>query len=103
MADPAPLAWPADLGFGTLTGRFVYLDGDSEDPGDEPDLIPAAGGTVTVKANAPLSAYLGASPMTAVAREVTGVIDAQGYLCRRTASGMPGDCGTSRSGTTGSP
>lgn len=90
MADPTPLAWPADLGFGTLTGRFVYLDGDSEDTGDEPDLIPAAGGTVTVKANAPLSAYLGASPMTAVAREVTGIIDAQGYLCRKTAAGVPG-------------
>ena len=95
MTDPTPLAWPTDLGYGTLTGRFVYLDGDSDDPGDEPDLIPAAGGTVTVRSNAPLSAYLGSSPLTAVAREVTGIVDAQGYLCRRTASGLPGPRGLS--------
>lgn len=95
MSQPTPLAWPTDLEFGTLVGRFVYLDGDSDDSGDEPDLIPAAGGTVEVEANAALAAYLGAAPLTAVKRKVIGIIDAEGYLCRRTASGMPGARGLS--------
>ena len=95
MSQPTPLAWPNDLTFGTLVGRFVYLDGDSDDAGDEPDLIPAAGGTVEVEANAGLAAYLGASPLTAVKRKVVGIIDAEGYLCRKTSSGMPGARGLS--------
>lgn len=95
MSQPTPLAWPEDLGFGTITGRFVYLDGDSDDTGDEPDLIPAAGGKVTVEANAALAAYTGASPLTAVKRRVEGIIDAEGYLCRKTSSGMPGPRGLS--------
>lgn len=95
MSQPTPLTWPNDLEFGTLVGRFVYLDGDSDDSGDEPDLIPAAGGTVEVEANAALAAYLGAAPLTAVKRKVIGIIDAEGYLCRRTASGMPGARGLS--------
>lgn len=95
MSQPTPLAWPSDLTFGTLVGRFVYLDGDSDDSGDEPDLIPAAGGTVEVEANAALAAYLGAAPLTAVKRKIIGVIDAEGYLCRKTSSGMPGARGLS--------
>lgn len=43
---------PSSVGFLTVTGRLVLGMGDSVDPGNEPDMLPAAG-TVTFTPNLP--------------------------------------------------
>lgn len=90
----AELAWPADLGHGTFTGRFGFMDADSHDPDREPDITSATGGTVTITPSIKSVRYTGAQgPMILAARPAKGVIDSEGYLCTATADGDAGDRG----------
>ena len=90
----AELAWPADLGHGTFTGRFGFMDADSHDPDREPDITSATGGTVTITPSIKSVRYTGArGPMILAARPAKGVIDGEGYLCTAAEDGTPGDRG----------
>ena len=90
----AELAWPADLGHGTCTGRFGFMDADSHDPDREPDITSATGGTVTITPSIKSVRYTGAQgPMILAARPAKGIIDAEGYLCTLAADGSAGDRG----------
>ena len=90
----AELAWPADLGHGTFTGRFGFMDADSHDPDREPDITSATGGTVTITPSIKSVRYTGAQgPMILAARPAKGVIDAEGYLCTSQEDGSAGDRG----------
>lgn len=90
----AELAWPEDIGHGTFTGRFGFMDADSHDPDREPDITSATGGTVTITPSIRSVRYTGAQgPMILAARPAKGIIDAEGYLCTLAADGSPGDRG----------
>lgn len=90
----AELAWPEDIGHGTFTGRFGFMDADSHDPDRAPDITSATGGTVTITPSIKSVRYSGAQgPMILVARPAKGVIDSEGYLCTATADGDAGDRG----------
>lgn len=90
----AELAWPADLGHGTFTGRFGFMDADTHDPDREPDITSATGGAVTITPSIKSVRYTGVSgPMILAARPAKGVIDAEGYLCTMNAEGAAGDRG----------
>lgn len=78
----AELVWPADLGHGTFTGRFGFMDADGPDPDREPDVVSATGGTVTITPSVKSVRYAGVDgPMILVARPAQGIIDREGYLC----------------------
>ena len=90
----AELAWPEDIGHGTFTGRFGFMDADSHDPDRAPDITSATGGTVTITPSIRSVRYTGAQgPMILAARPAKGVIDSEGYLCTATADGDAGDRG----------
>ena len=90
----AELAWPADLGHGTFTGRFGFMDADSHDPDREPDITSATGGTVTITPSVKSVRYKGAGvPMILAARSARGIIDSEGYLCTAAEDGSAGDRG----------
>ena len=90
----AELAWPEDIGHGTFTGRFGFMDADSHDPDRSPDITSATGGTVTITPSIKSVRYSGVQgPMILAARAAKGVIDAEGYLCTATADGGAGDRG----------
>lgn len=90
----AELAWPADLGHGTFTGRFGFMDADSHDEDREPDITSATGGTVTITPSIKSVRYAGVSgPMSLAARPAKGVIDAEGYLCTTAEDGTAGERG----------
>ena len=90
----AELAWPEDIGHGTFTGRFGFMDADSHDPDRSPDITSATGGTVTITPSIKSVRYSGVQgPMILVARPARGVIDGEGYLCTATADGGAGDRG----------
>lgn len=76
------MALPANIDTGLVAGRFIVGVVDGPDPDDEPDAIPAQG-TVTFTASVP---YLpdptsAPSPVTVLKVPISGVLDAEGYLC----------------------
>ena len=90
----AELAWPEDIGHGTFTGRFGFMDADSHDPDRSPDITSATGGTVTITPSIKSVRYSGVQgPMILAARPAKGVIDAEGYLCTAAADGGAGGRG----------
>ena len=92
----AEMAWPDDLGHGTFTGRFGWMDADGVDEGVAPDITAATGGTVEITPSVATVRYTGANgPLSLVARRAVGVIDGEGYLCTKGADGEPGPRGMS--------
>ena len=92
----AELEWPEDLGHGTFTGRFGWMDADGVDEGTEPDITAASGGTVEITPAVTTVRYTGASgPLSLVARRAVGIIDYEGYLCTKNADGTAGPRGMS--------
>lgn len=90
----AELAWPADLGHGTFTGRFGFMDADSHDPDRDPDITSATGGKATITPSIKSVRYTGTDgPMILAARPADGVIDSEGYLCTTAEDGTAGDVG----------
>lgn len=90
------LAWPADLGHGTFTGRFGWMDADGVDEGADPDITAASGGTVEITPAVTTVRYTGtAGPLSLVARRAVGIIDYEGYLCTKNADGTAGPRGMS--------
>ena len=92
----AEMAWPEDLGHGTFTGRFGWMDADGVDEGAEPDITAASGGTVEIAPSVTTVRYTGtAGPLSLVARRAVGVIDDEGYLCTKNTDGSAGPRGMS--------
>lgn len=92
----AEMAWPDDLGHGTFTGRFGWMDADGVDEGADPDITAASGGTVEITPSVTTVRYTGASgPLSLVARRAVGIIDDEGYLCTKNADGTAGPRGMS--------
>ena len=92
----AELEWPEDLGHGTFTGRFGWMDADGVDEGTDPDITAASGGTVEITPAVTTVRYTGASgPLSLVARRAVGIIDYEGYLCTKNADGTAGPRGMS--------
>ena len=92
----AEMAWPDDLGHGTFTGRFGWMDADGVDEGTDPDITAASGGTVEITPAVTTVRYTGASgPLSLVARRAVGIIDYEGYLCTKNADGTAGPRGMS--------
>lgn len=92
----AEMAWPADLGHGTFTGRFGWMDADGPDWGAEPDITAASGGTVEIVPSVTTVRYTGtAGPLSLVARRAVGIIDDEGYLCAKRPDGTAGPRGMS--------
>ena len=90
----AEMAWPDDLGHGTFTGRFGWMDADTHDQDRKPDITAASGGTVEIVPSVTTVRYRGdAGPMSLVARRAVGVIDNEGYLCTKTDDGVAGPRG----------
>lgn len=88
------IAWPEDLGYGTVVGRFAWLDADDHDLDRLPQISAVNGATVLIAPSVGVLRYTGAAgPMTLPARQVEGVIDAEGYLCTPDNAGIPGDRG----------
>lgn len=90
----ANLAWPSDLGYATVEGRILYLEGDSSDQDRDPDLIPASG-TVYLEPSVKSVRYGGVNgPSIMVKRMTKGVLDSEGYLCTPGPDGVsPGERG----------
>lgn len=77
MAD-----FPAELSTGIVHGRFIVAVIDSEDEGQEPDVIPAQG-KVAFKASVgyiPVPVATG-GPVTVMKGPIMGALDDDGYLC----------------------
>ena len=77
MAD-----FPAELSTGMVHGRFIVAVIDSEDEGQEPDVVPAQG-KVAFKASVgyiPVPVATG-GPVTVMKGPIMGVLDDDGYLC----------------------
>ena len=92
----AEMAWPEDLGHGTFTGRFGWMDADGVDEGTEPDITAASGGTVEITPAVTTVRYTGAAgALSLVARRAVGIIDYEGYLCTKNADGTAGPRGMS--------
>lgn len=92
----AEMAWPDDLGHGTFTGRFGWMDADGVDEGADPDITAASGGTVDITPSVTTVRYTGTSgPLSLVARRAVGIIDDEGYLCTKNADGTAGPRGMS--------
>lgn len=90
----AELAWPADLGHGTFTGRFGFMDADTHDPDRDPDVTSATGGKATITPSIKSVRYTGTDgPMILAARAAQGVINSEGYLCTTAEDGTAGDVG----------
>ncbi|WP_141748043.1 LamG domain-containing protein [Brachybacterium sp. HMSC06H03] len=90
------MAWPEDLGHGTFTGRFGWMDADGVDEGTEPDITAASGGTVEITPAVTTVRYTGtAGALSLVARRAVGIIDYEGYLCTKNADGTAGPRGMS--------
>lgn len=85
----APLMdWPDDLGYGTLTGRIGYMDGDHNDSDRKPDMNAVTGGSVMIEPSVKAVRYTGVGgPIILTARKTMGVIDDQGYICTPAAPG----------------
>lgn len=85
----APLMeWPDDLGYGMLTGRIGYMDGDHNDTDRKPDMNAVTGGSVMVEPSVKAVRYTGiGGPIILTARKTVGVIDDQGYICTPAAPG----------------
>jgi len=88
MATVTP---PSNIGYGTVEGQFLLDINDSADAGTEPDFL-AATGTIVFTASVPKvqDATASPNPVTVVRSPITGVLDAQGYLCVRLADGSAG-------------
>jgi hypothetical protein len=71
----------ADVGFGTVRGRYLSADADSSDPEAAPDLVPLEG-SVSFTATASVIRVVGADPdpATILPRSVRVALDAEGYL-----------------------
>lgn len=92
----AEMAWPEDLGHGTFTGRFGWMDADGANEGTDPDITAASGGTVEITPAVAAVKYTGAAgPLSLVARRAVGIIDDEGYLCTKRADGTAGPRGMS--------
>lgn len=82
--------WPIDLGYGTLTGRVLYMTADGPDEDREPDLT-AAAGKVTVTPSVKQVRYTGADgPILLASRTHDGILDSEGYICTVNADGTAG-------------
>lgn len=86
MAD-----FPAELSTGMVHGRFIVAVIDSEDEGQDPDVVPAQG-KVAFKASVgyiPVPVATG-GPVTVMKGPIMGVLDDDGYLCTpHPATGEP--------------
>lgn len=71
-----------NIGYGKVTGRFIYDVTDSPDPDTTPD-FKAMSGTVTFTATVPKMVNLGATPDPVIIgrRPIIGRLDENGYLC----------------------
>ena len=86
MADG--IAWPSDLGYGQITGQICYLDGDTDDAGNAPEMIPAQG-TVLITPSVKFTKYTGADGNRILAvRTISGKLDVNGYIIQ--ADGVQG-------------
>lgn len=87
----ATITPPANVNYGTVTGRFVIDIVDSADAGDEPDFVVPTG-TITFVASVGklLDATALPDPLTILRYPITGILDAQGYLCTPLANGSAG-------------
>lgn len=84
----ALMDWPDDLGYGTLTGRIGYMDGDHNDSDRKPDMNAVTGGSVMIEPSVKAVRYTGVGgPIILTARKTMGVIDDQGYICTPAAPG----------------
>lgn len=82
--------WPIDLGYGTLTGRVLYMTADGPDEDREPDLT-AAAGKVTVTPSVKQVRYTGTDgPILLASRTHDGILDSEGYICTVNADGAAG-------------
>lgn len=91
MAAAAPIKFPSDLGYGFITGRLVIDIGDTNDVGDEPDLIALSGARARIEANQALKTYMGeAGKMLLLKSPKNAIVDAEGYLCRLFDGDVPG-------------
>lgn len=75
MADLAPLT------YGTVTGRFLAIIGDTADGLEDPDAVPLVG-TVTITPDLPYGLVINALPVpaTILPRPVQITLDANGYI-----------------------
>lgn len=82
--------WPIDLGYGTLTGRVLYMTADGPDEDRDPDLT-AAAGKVTVTPSVKQVRYTGTDgPILLASRTHDGILDSEGYICTVNADGSAG-------------
>lgn len=82
---------PANVNYGTVTGRFIVDVVDSPDVGADPDFVTPTG-TVTFIASVGKLLDPTASPdaLTILRYPITGVLNDQGYLCTPLADGSAG-------------
>lgn len=82
---------PSNVNFGLVEGRFLVAVEDGSDPDDNPDGIPNQG-SIIFNASIPYVIDPGADPDPVVIHlaEVVGVLDGEGYLCKRAANGTAG-------------
>lgn len=80
---------PSNIGYGTITGRFLIAYADGADADVYPDGVPASGNIYfTPLVEALRDATSTPSPVTIVPQVITCSLDSNGYLCA--PSGVPG-------------
>ncbi len=72
---------PSNVSYGTVYGRFILAYGDSDDPGLEPDAVPAAGSVFFTASPILLkNATASPDPVTILPATVEVSLDEDGYL-----------------------
>lgn len=84
------MALPSNVGYGTVTGRFILAYADSADSGQEPDGVPAKGSVFFTASPIFIKDVTGATgtPVTILPATVEAVLNTDGYI-----EGYPGDNG----------